>query len=1453
MSIALNEYATKAYSEHPVALWSLDDDAHFISLIPSNSYRSFSTWTGGVYQGEEFKENWSYDDGPDLSFVDPSPFPEEFHSSIFIDSANENDTIIAISDKLFEFGKLNQQMNSFCVNAFIYQNSISVKSYRLGFRYSKEDSTVVDVFPSNTSVIATEEKGWINFNFSYPLPEDYLDSYGVKLILEIVLSAADESVTEEYEFILNGLSVGQWSEISCYKTLGSVPQQINGIEIDNEILGIQADQYGLLSEKAYYVVENGKLLCDNNALSMVYGSENSANVWPSSNGTPSFIFPGKDMLFENGRYKKFTLEMWLMINPSTQESRKIIGPIDNDYGVYVRDNMLTLVIGSNIASHSIYEWYRPILLQILIEESSASMMVNGELVASLNIDRESIELAQDNNWWGIYSYSDIDIFKIDSISIYPYIMPQQVAKKRFVWGQGVETLQFIDSEFKGTTAAIDFSNANYDVNQIYPDIARWDSAYFDNLDVSQSAINMPNYRLPEINLGGRNLQDWYDANKISTLIYSEPFVTFRPNFEYKYNYMFKPSVEITRWTNTGSSSGEISTEYSFVGQKSLKITLGGADTNISAPRSGTDFQISETGTYWISAYFYIEDVSSPLLSKTVSLGAESGWSGITVLESNPAELINDTWSRASIKVNVTSLEGLGFFVARISQLVSGAILYTDAWMIEKEAELGDYFDGDSAQSEWFGSPHSSISRKPFLEINGSDWTEQCYFKIDWATQFNSPINSFYGIFEISSDQEEERPLIHLVNSLTNDRLEINISGTVVDYSLEGDQFYSEVIEVGQKFVAGINIESLSQKLGSGILSFFNTPALIKMYVGGNAKGGENAKTFEGKIYKIAVMNENNYNELTSSGVANDLDNEWAYTTFFETVVDGGQPNSIFESTLDSGDADGQPSTFFNDFGVTEKEYIEEFSNLYCMYGVVALYRYNRLFLDIEISASWEEYFPLTQFATYVKRADDTIMYDLDSLQINFGYDSKKDYTFVGTEEVEWTYQELKEEYSSPVVKTYEILDNEIITNYENYSSLQRNAQLESVFNFDSSSVRGYITFQPLDQKYNRPLSSFVNTKRLDSSSIIIADSVNSPSDATISDNTKYEFFDNTVIYPPSNYSFERMNMVVHLLFKHKGILSSPIQIRNLEITSKTSGETVPAAIGTKYGPTIYPYIKNGEIFNYKSFNPISIYKGNTPYLYTTSKSGIKIINKNEGERQYGARVPINDSRSPELQIAATQVWMKYDFLKFAINGTSVFEIDHFNGVIEFVVTKEYSSDRGIIYARDKETKLPYTNAVFYQNGAYVKNPVIKMNEWNCIGISFIDPLVFDSYAGSVNLFAGAIFNNISYYSSNGLGRLSDILARQWLRVLFGDVEENLTVKKTWYDWYYINQNTIRTWKAVYIKSESVKYLLTPENIYKAYTGTNKNVVFDENTFKVSNKEFSIANNAKWLSITQKPA
>lgn len=1469
MAITLNEYATKAFSEHPIALWSLDDDAYFVSLVEDGSTRLFDQGAWDV------SPNCILTDYPQEPNVSPAPFIDGTTSMVSTLTPFNGEILELISPEIFTFDQFNNSLGSFCINFWLYQRSVGVVRYEIGYRYLNIDNEEVEMFDIVPAVESARDT-WVNFNMTNAIPPNAaLDSW-LKIVIRIVLSEP-VSPTQEYKFIFNGLSIGQWSELSCYKNLGAIPITLDSFNFNGSVEGITADQYGLLSENSYYLVEDKIMLSDNTGLSLVYGSENSTNVYPSSYGNPSFIFPGKDMLHEMGRYKQFTLEMWINIDVSTEKSLKILGPLDSDFGVYVKKGVISLLVGNRIASHSVSEWYRPMLIHLLIQETSITLVINGEQVASVPIDRNTIDLPDTLNWWGVYSYPEVSQFKIDCISVYPYIMPLQVSKKRFVWGQGVDTIQFIDGEFSGTTAAMDFTTSNYDVNQVYPDLGRWDAGYFDNLSVTSTAISLPEYSLPERYLGGaegssasRNIDDWYDANKTVNLYEGgETFITFRPNVSERFNYFYKPSLETLKWTDYGTSSGDFSTEYSFVGTKSLEVTLQGIDTSVSAPHGFDDFEISETGTYWASAYFYIpEDPLQQLDGKTITLTLEDGWGEAEVLETNVATLNLGEWVRASIKFSVDDTVYLGRIVARISENINDQKLYTDAWMVEKTEDLQPYFDGDSSQyANWVGTPHSAVSRLEIWNPIGSDWTERSYFTFDWIKMFRYPVNSIFGTFEINQILDTERPLIHLVNG--NQRLEINLIGDEVQYRFNSeDSFVSDIITLNQKFVVGFNIEKLSQYFGSSVIPFFSSTGSMRMYVGGSGPNGTNLETFEGKIFKVGVMNQTNYENFISLPSASDLDNEWAYTTFFESTVEGGFPDSYFENEVDGGVSTDFSSVRFNEYGITEQLYTQDFDNLYTMYSLIPMYTYNRVFLDIEVASEWEEYYPLSFFATYVKDSEMNLYYDLDSLQINIGYASKKDFITIANEQEFWNYggaeqsqslDTLYNDYRYPITKTYSALDNEIITNYESYENLKRKAEIEKVFDFSESSFVGYLTFQLLSDESDSPLSNFINNKRLDQSRVIVADEVNTPTDSLLSFKTKFEFTDNVVVYPPksqtlegTDLSLENMVMVVHLSINHKGVLSNPLTIRDFEICSRTSNETIPTEIGTKYGTPMYTYVKDADTYKYKEFNPLVIYKKNTPYLYTTSRSGIRIGNVSVGERQYGVKVPINDSEAQGFEVAAIQFWQKYDFTKFAKNGISVMEIEHKGGVYEVLVMKDHSEKRGLMKIVDKITKEEITGVLYYQNGVYVKYPIIKLNEWNSIAITFLSALSYDQYSGGINLLAGVTFNNISYYKPSGLGRLSNLFTRPWIRVLRSD--SNPSENLRWSDWYWKNEQDriTNSWKEVLVFEESISYISTPEDIHKAYMGTNKSIVGDDQTFGFSNKEFLVVNDVSWSRISGKP-
>jgi hypothetical protein len=121
------------------------------------------------------------------------------------------------------------------------------------------------------------------------------------------------------------------------------------------------------------------------------------------------------------------------------------------------------------------------------------------------------------------------------VAIYPYQVPTTVAKRRWVYGQGVLSPEGINAAYGGTSAFIDYPFADYTANYNYPDFAEWQQGSFDNLVTTNTAITTPAYQLPEIFLDTKTIQNLYDDCQVIQTGYNESqppsykFISFRPN------------------------------------------------------------------------------------------------------------------------------------------------------------------------------------------------------------------------------------------------------------------------------------------------------------------------------------------------------------------------------------------------------------------------------------------------------------------------------------------------------------------------------------------------------------------------------------------------------------------------------------------------------------------------------------------------------------------------------------------------------------------------------------------------------------------------------------------------------------------------------------------------------------------------------------------------------------
>lgn len=1412
MTVAPNQYATKVFADHPIAMWSLDEEAFYLSLINDNN-RLLTTWT---------LTGCTASNSPTLPST-PSPFTDDIYSSV-TKSTTATGTIEFESPALFALGDVDVTDLNFNVNFFLYQNPTFINWFKVGYRYNNAGGTPQEVI--SAAIPPPTSSSWVNFNNTYPVPTSWSGS--LKIFVQVNFADSTAGDASSRTVIMHGLSVGQDSQTTCYESLGSVDVTIPSIGLTG-MTGISADQYGALADNGYYLVRENKMLANNQAMPIIYGTNHSTQIIPSGVNLPSLIFPGKGLLHESGRNKTYTFEMWMKIDPETTAALRVLGPLDSDDGLFVKEGFITLSIGGEVGSHFVGEWFRPMLVHIVLKEKNAVLMINGEQVVNIPFDRKTITLPNTNDWWAVYSYPAVNFFAVDCIAIYPYIIPEAVAKRRFVYGQAAPSIQSIDNAYQGTPTTIEFATSEYNASMIYPDVARWDAGYFNNLNATRDYLSIPNYSLPVINIGGRDLQEWYLDNKtVNDSEYPDGthpnFVTFRPNQVTRTNLIVNPDfeVDLTGWTDTAFVTTTVSTEQARIGTKSMKVqNTSGTGGNTYAEYQITNLVIGRTYTFSVYVRAAIGTVNSSLY---FYLGSSPQSVGYTATSTG--------WTRYSI--TRTATDTLGRFICTVDGTANGTVVYFDSAMVEEATSALPYFSGSYADPAlrpisygWTGTAHASTSTLSYWNPDGINYQDPSYFNFPTLNVLNDQLAAVYGIFEIESSIASDRPLMSFVNVTNGDTFLIKINGSTVTYSLNGTTLHTDTITIGTENLVGLNLQTAGVMLGAAVSRFFSSPSSIQLYV-----GGDGITTFEGKIYAVGFCNQTNYDKVAVN---------------------------------------------FNANGIALKGNYQIMLDHFASYTLLPEYEYGNFFLDISVAAEWEEYFPLTYFASYVKDDNGNPYYDIDMLQVNIGYPTV-------ASSVVWIYSELRDD---PTVGTiYSALRD---GPHATYFDLKKNNSTGSSVSTSGSSMQSYIAFQPLADGQNKPLSQISYIKTLDLTNVIY------PEDEVAPYDTAFLFKDNVVVFPPKA-NFQDYSMVVYLQINQRAILKNPLKVRSLEISARNLNFNQPNSVGTRFGKKIYPAVNVLGNIDQKAKMPMTIYKKSTPYIYTTDKSGIRVAHESASSVQSTTEdfifLPINESGAFDYEVAALQFMVKTDFLDDSTDIKFI-EIKHKNGFLLYVLDKNGTSSTVTAYSRTSEGVLlnggayntgsfsyvfdggtpssvfpdaPYvdinggpegTNTVetsytattgssFYQNGRYVVTPMLNNNEWNVIGIVLPTKLDFSEYSeGGIRLFGGSTFNNISYYLAEGLGVKTTLSARTWQQVF--DQDGAVPAGTTWNYW------NGTTWQGVYLLSQTKSYISTPEDIFEAYTGTNAEIVDDGYSMWFNHRQAQIIADASWDSFTLKPA
>lgn len=522
MATPLNAYATKVFAEHPLALWALDEQLDYISLFPSAS-QDLSTW---VNLGVD-----SVVDATDQNvFEIPPPTAPLLDVPVngIIASVDNGGFVSMVSPFTLQPTDFSDKIKTFSFGLYCYTYS-KLLNVKVGYTYT-DLGTGQSVPPILKPAAIGSSLAWSFVSETFTVPSNFED---LKLVIEIEYNfTADND-----EFVLVGLTAGQWAEEFQLKSYGiAIDDLPTGLNLPAQ-KAVEAFSYGFDSVPGYYIVDNNYLYSRNNGTPIVYGSSNSTKLTPIAN-CPSLVVPGMGFLNESGRYNSLTAEFWVNIENNSSEPRRIFGPISSTDGLYADGPYIKIKVDGNTAAHYVGTWNRPMLISFIYSAKRMALILNGEVVVDQQINASTISLPEridqgnEQDWLGFYAYDDVPSILIDSVAIYPYEVPAIVAKRRWVYGQGVEYPANLKGINSANSVVADFSVAKYARNYYFPSSAGWESGIVENLVIDRDNLVSPSHPLPLFNFSAKSESEWFSELEDAQDILTDPYISLRPNTDW---------------------------------------------------------------------------------------------------------------------------------------------------------------------------------------------------------------------------------------------------------------------------------------------------------------------------------------------------------------------------------------------------------------------------------------------------------------------------------------------------------------------------------------------------------------------------------------------------------------------------------------------------------------------------------------------------------------------------------------------------------------------------------------------------------------------------------------------------------------------------------------------------------------------------------------------------------
>jgi hypothetical protein len=245
MSSPSNLYAEKVFAEHPTALWALDDKADFVSFIDEQDRQLFNNTEWAIINGA----------ASEAEQISDEPFINSFVSRVIGTSSQPE--IVCIKSEGFPVSQMNKDLETFSISAYIYPETSLVSGFELGYEYT--DLNTLEVVSQTKSFSSNIFNRWIFLSETFQIPET---TEGLRIVLKLKYEATEE--VSSYPFLVNGLTLGQWSENFSTSSLGADLEDLSGKNVALSInQGIEARAYGLQDLSGYYLAKNNFLFAKN--------------------------------------------------------------------------------------------------------------------------------------------------------------------------------------------------------------------------------------------------------------------------------------------------------------------------------------------------------------------------------------------------------------------------------------------------------------------------------------------------------------------------------------------------------------------------------------------------------------------------------------------------------------------------------------------------------------------------------------------------------------------------------------------------------------------------------------------------------------------------------------------------------------------------------------------------------------------------------------------------------------------------------------------------------------------------------------------------------------------------------------------------------------------------------------------------------------------------------------